>query len=246
MPNKEMEPSETSKRISLFEVQRLTKEQPARIIRRCNNAWLDCTPVEDTYHWRGRKLTARERDPLVEVKGVYPLTEDALRLLGAKSIQSFTRGGLDLVKGLTLKTEKGILVLDSPSIGSCPPIPTPTIWVPKGILDELSTSETVSNKTNQREKLEVEDTKIPFTPLEEVLFRILKGGVLGEQAIKRVIQREMNKNTRRTYDVENILIRWLNDDRNSLVWKRGTKEEVCKWKTVINKISFVKRFLPKH
>ena len=245
MSEKNLQPSELPDLISLTEVRRETGQPPGRIIRRCSKVWVDFVPVEEGYHWLGHRLMAHRRDRLVLIDGIYPLTEDSQRTIASRTMSPTQSMGFALVRDLAVETKTGILVVCSLSKGTCPPIPTPKIMVPREIFDELSTSGITTSSTDQGEKPEEEDTKIPFTPLEEVLLRMLKGGLNSEPAIKREINRELGRKMNRTYDFDHILVSWLNTERDSLIWKIGSKEEVYKWKTVINKISCLRKFLPK-
>ena len=245
MSVKNQQPSESPQLVSLFDVQRKIRMPPWDIIRRCSGVWLDFTPADERYRWLVSRLVFHKEDSLTPITGNHKLTEDAQEKLAYRLADPFRSSGFPLVSELALETGEGTLVLHSLSNGQCPPIPTPKIMVPQEIFDELSSGEVATSRTNQKGNLGNEDINILLTPLEEVLLRMQKGGLNSEPAIKREINRELGRKMNRTYDFDHILVSWLNSERDSLIWKNGSKEKVYKWKTVVNKISFVRKFFPK-
>ena len=129
--------AELPKLVPLTEVQRRANLSPGRIIRQCAEVWIDLTPAEESYQWLGRRLTARQRDPLMPMNGICKITEDGQQALANRTMNYLKWKGFALVKDLTVETETGILIVSSLSKGTCPPIPTPKILVPEEVLEEF-------------------------------------------------------------------------------------------------------------
>ena len=235
--------AELPKLVSLTEVQRRTNLSPGRIIRQCAQVWIDLTPAEESYQWLGRRLTARQRDPLMPMNGIYKLTEDGQRDIAGRTMNYLKWKGFELVRNLGVETESGILIVSSLSKGTCPPIPTPKILVPEDVLGELLGDDLKFGKMDQDRESERGNPIEPLDPLDKLLLKMMRCGVNSGPEIYKVFKREMLKKNRE-YDVENILCEWANDKMREFIWLNGRREQKNSWKTVENRISKLRNQFP--
>ena len=235
--------AELPKLVSLTEVQRRTNLSPGRIIRQCAEVWIDLTPAEESYQWLGRRLTARQRDPLMPMNGICKITEDGQQALANRTMNYLKWKRFALIKDLTVETETGILIVSSLSKGACPPIPTPKILVPVAVLAELLGNDIKFSEMGQDQELDQSDPIESLDPLDKLLLKMMRRGVNSGPEIYRQLKRDMvNKN--REYDVENILCQWTNDKMREFIWLNGRREQRSSWKTVENRISKLRNQFP--
>ena len=235
--------AELPKLVSLTEVQRRTNLSPGRIIRQCAEVWIDLTPAEESYQWLGRRLTARQRDPLMPMNGICKITEDGQQALANRTMNYLKWKGFALVKDLTVETETGILIVSSLSKGTCPPIPTPKILVPEEVLEVFTEAHTEAYEKPLGVSPEQKDRKAPEHPIHRLLLRMMKNGINSGPELYKQFKREMvNKN--RKYDLEKILLQWTDDEKQEFWWQNGPKAKRWCWKTVINEVPKLKNRYP--
>ena len=235
--------AELPKLVSLTEVQRRTNLSPGRIIRQCAQVWIDLTPAEESYQWLGRKLTAHPRDPLVPMNGICKLTEDGQQALANRMMTYLKPKRFALVKDLTVETETGILIVGSPSKGTCPPIPAPNILVPEEVLKELLEDSAEPYEMAPEVPPEKGERKVLKDKLDELLLEIMKSGVKSGIGVFNIIKREMNS-THRKFDKHGILLQMVGDRRQSFRWQKGRIEQNCTIHTLRNRISGIRQHFP--
>ena len=233
--------AELPKLVSLTEVRRRTNLSPGRVIRQCAEVWIDLTPAEESYQWRGRRLTARQRDPLMPMNGICKLTEDGQRDIAGRAMNYLKWKGFALVKDLTVETETGILIVSSLSKGTCPPIPTPNILVPEeilgGLTDGVPTNGGEEIEPSKQEKFESLD------PLGKLLFKFLEKGVGSRSEIIKCLKREM-RSTKRKFDAQGILLQWVDDDYSSFRWRNGRIERIISINRFMSRASELRKMFP--
>jgi len=244
MSEKNQQPSELPQLVSLTEVQRRTNLSPGRIIRQCAQVWIDFTPADEDYRWLGRRLTAHPRDPLVPMNGICKLTEDGQQALANRTMSYLKWKGFALVKDLTVETETGILIVNSLSKGTCPPIPTPNILVPEEVLEEFLEDYAKVHETVPEVSPEKGERKVIKDALDELLLEILQSGINSGEGVYRIIVREMNS-TQRDFDKQGILLQKLGNRERGFRWKKGGLEQKCTMKTLRNRISDIRLHFPK-
>jgi len=241
MSEKNQQPSELPQLVSLTEVQRRTNLSPGRIIRQCAQVWIDFTPADEDYRWLGRRLTAHPRDPLVPMNGICKLTEDGQQALANRTMSYLKWKGFALVKDLTVETETGILIVNSLSKGTCPPIPTPNILVPEeilgGLTDAVPTKGGEEIEPSKQEKIESLD------PLGKLLFKFLEKGVDSRSEIMNCLKSEM-RSTKRKFDAQGILLQWVDDDYASFRWRNGRREQIISVNRFMSRASELRKMFP--
>jgi hypothetical protein len=237
MPKKNQKLTVIPKLVALSEVQRKTGHSPGRIIRKCAEVWIDFTPAEESYQWLGRRLTARQRDPLMPMNGICKITEDGQQALANRTMNYLKWKGFALVKDLTVETETGILIVSSLSKGTCPPIPTPKILVPEEVLEEFLEDYAEPYEMAPEVPPEKGERKVLKDKLDELLLEIMKSGVKSGIGVFNIIKREMNSTHR-------ILLQMVGDRRQSFRWQKGRIEQNCTRHTLRNRISGIRQHFP--